>query len=96
MTCPVARPPDATELPRRAPSRPLREQLRAAGYTASVEYISEQEFVGDAGKAVASLKRAQVPPQHAERPHEYLKELNHVRLVEHSTWMDGKGSGCAG
>ncbi|KAL4443576.1 hypothetical protein ABPG75_011313 [Micractinium tetrahymenae] len=56
------------------------EQLAAQGHQPAVQYITQDEFVGKAAAAVAGLRQAELPPEHASTPHDYLKKLNHGQL----------------
>ena len=55
---------------------PCSDQLREQGYAASVEYVTRYELY----EGVPQPAPAVLPPQFADNPHAYLRQLNHVRV----------------
>ncbi|PRW56393.1 histone-lysine N- H3 lysine-9 specific SUVH4-like [Chlorella sorokiniana] len=56
------------------------EELRAAGYKPSVQYVTAYEYKDKVADMARSFKAAELPAQFRASPHEYLKTLNHGKL----------------
>ncbi|KAI7845254.1 hypothetical protein COHA_001296 [Chlorella ohadii] len=56
------------------------EQLRAEGYTPSVQYVTSYQYTGKAAEMAKTFKPAELPAQHRASPHEHLRKLNHGKL----------------